>query len=32
MIRDHGDLALGMLQRMHAKHAEEKKQLSRQIK
>lgn len=32
MIKDHGDLGLGMLQRMHTRHLQEKKELSRQIK
>ena len=31
VIKDHGNLGLGMLQKMHAKHVEEKQQLSRQI-
>ena len=32
MIKDHSELGLGMLQRMHARHLEEKWQLSRKIK
>lgn len=32
MIKDHGEFGLGMLQRMHARHLEEDRQLSRQIK